>query len=74
MMLIKTYKKTETIELYFLTKNFFWNTLPKRARTWDYILKWISLNSMGKIAKGADKIHFTILYDNYFYIFTQNFS
>ena len=28
---------------------------------------------MGKIAKGANKIHFTMLYGNYCYIFIENF-
>ena len=36
-------------------------------------LEWISLNSMGKIAKGAKKIYFTMLYGNYCYIFVENF-
>ena len=30
-------------------------------------------NSMGKIAKGVNKIHFTMLYGNYCYIFIDNF-
>ena len=35
----KRYKKIETIVLYFLIIKKSWNKLPKRARTWDYILK-----------------------------------
>ena len=35
---------------------------------------WTSLNSMGKIAKGSNKIYFTMLYGNYCYIFIENFS
>ena len=38
MMPIKTYKKIKTILLYFVMKKKSWNKLPKRARTWDYIL------------------------------------
>ena len=38
-----------------------------------YILLWISLNSMGKIAKGDKKINFTMLYGNYCYINIENF-
>ena len=36
--------------------------------------EWISLNSMGKIAKGVKKINFTMLYGNYCYIIIENFS
>ena len=36
--------------------------------------EWISLNSMGKIAKGVNKINFAMLYGNYCYIFIENFS
>ena len=39
MMPIKTYRKIETIVLYFDVKKSTWNKLPKQARTWDYILK-----------------------------------
>ena len=28
---------------------------------------------MGKIAKGVNKVHFTMLYHNYCYIFIENF-
>ena len=37
-------------------------------------LEGISLNSMGKIAKGVDKINFTMLYGNYCYIIIEKFS
>ena len=30
-------------------------------------------NSMGKIARGVNKIHITMLYGNYCYIFIENF-
>ena len=33
----------------------------------------MSLNSMVKIPRGADKFHFTVLYGNYSYIFVENF-
>ena len=36
-------------------------------------LEWISLDSMGKIAKGVKQMHFTMLYGNYCYIFIENF-
>ena len=36
-------------------------------------LQCISLNSMGKIAKGVNKINFTMLYSNYCYIIIENF-
>ena len=38
-MSIKTYEKIETVVLYFVIKKQSWNKLPKRARTWDYILE-----------------------------------
>ena len=31
--------KVETIVLYFVIKEKSWNKLPKRAQTWDYILR-----------------------------------
>ena len=36
-------------------------------------LEWISLNSIGKIAMGVNKISFTMLYGNYCYIIIENF-
>ena len=32
-----------------------------------------SLNSVGKIAKGVNQMHFTMLYADYCYIFIENF-
>ena len=39
----------------------------------EFKLICISLNSMGKIAKGVNKINFTILYGNYYDIIIENF-
>ena len=33
----------------------------------------ICQTNLGKIAKGSNKIHFTMLYGNYCYIFIENF-
>ena len=38
------------------------------------LLYRISLNSMGKITKGVNKIHFTMLYGNHRYIIIENFT
>ena len=40
------------------------------CHTWR---EWISLNSMGKIAKDVNKINFTMLYGNYCYIIIEKF-